>query len=186
MTRRKRKKTWIKWLIGIILVVAAALVVYFVWNEYFREKPAPNDKSSSHEESSKKEEKSKEEESKNNEEGSSGVEPEKEKVPQYDGEDPNNSTELTGVLTHAEVSNGSLVIRVNIDQYLERGSCILALRRGGANIYSDNANIISAASTSTCEGFNIPVSSLGEGKTNIIIYISSGEKHGEITGEVEL
>ena len=111
---------------------------------------------------------------------------EKEKVQQYDGNDPNTANDITGVITYAGVSGDNLMIRVNIDQYLNGGKCTLSLRQGGGNVYGAEANVVDSAATSTCEGFNIPVASLPKGNINIIIYISSGDKVGEIAGEVTL
>lgn len=101
---------------------------------------------------------------------------------QSEGADPNLSATLTGVLTRADVANGNLVLRVNIDQYLTSGTCELTLKNG-ANIYSETANISDSASTSTCEGFDIPISKLVSGSWDITIKLNSGDKTGEISGK---
>ncbi|MCR5832371.1 MAG: hypothetical protein K6G36_00275 [Candidatus Saccharibacteria bacterium] len=114
-----------------------------------------------------------------------GPEPEN-KTPQYDGGNPNNEENITGVITYAGVSNNQLMIRVNIDQYLNGGECNLILNLNGATKYGASARIIDAASTSTCEGFNVPVSELPSGKYQIQINLTSDRKSGSITGEVSL
>ena len=48
------------------------------------------------------------------------------------------------------------------------------------------ANIIGSASTSTCEGFDVPISGLGGGVTKININLSDGERSGVIRGEVNI
>jgi len=111
---------------------------------------------------------------------------EKKKVEQYEGENPNTQNDLSGVVTHAEVSNSNLVIRANIDQYLEEGKCELILKRNDVTIYSSIADIINSASTATCEGFDVPAEGLGGGKVDIIINLSAGERSGSIRGEVNL
>ena len=104
---------------------------------------------------------------------------------QYEGEDPNLSASLTGTITTARVVGSTAIIRVNIDQYLSSGSCALELKSASGS-YSDSANIVTSASTSTCEGFNIPVKNLASGTWQIEITISSGSKNGKITGEINL
>lgn len=107
-----------------------------------------------------------------------------EKTPiKYDGDDPNLLNELTGTVTFAGVAGDKVLIRVSIDQFLDSGSCVLTLGE-----YSDEAEIAASASTSTCQGFDIPLSSLSDmsGKVNFIIDLSSGDKSGRINGSFEL
>lgn len=179
--RRRRSKKWISWLIILILLIAAAVVCVLVWNSYFKPKDEPKP-----EEQSSVEEKKEEQKTEENKKQTESQPEEKKKVEQYDGEDPNKKAEITGVITYAGVSGDNLMIRVNIDQYLNSGTCSLTLRQGGGNAYSATASVIDAASTSTCEGFNVPVSGFPAGTYNIIIYINSGDKTGEISGEVTL
>ena len=112
--------------------------------------------------------------------------PVKEKVIQYEGDDPNTAAELSGVITYAVASGSNLMVRVNINQLLGSGTCKLSLSSGGTTIYSDTAPIVGSASTSTCEGFNVPLSALSSGKYQIIIDLTSGDKSGQITGETTI
>lgn len=105
---------------------------------------------------------------------------------QYSGENANKSANLTGVVTYASVSNGVLVIRTSIDQYLTAGTCELTLDRGGAIIYSDTANIVGGASTATCQGFDVAASELGGGNVDIIVNITADGKSGVIRGEANV
>ncbi len=173
--KRKNSKKWIFWVLMLVLFVAAAVVCYLVWNNYFRDKKEdkPTEEQSLVEEHEEKKAEEKKEET-----------IEKKKVVQYEGEDPNTQEELTGVVTYAGVNGDNLMIRVNIDQYLESGSCELSLMQNGV-AYSDVANIVGSAATATCEGFNVPVSGLG-GDYEIVIKISSGDKTGTINGKVEI
>lgn len=173
--KRKNSKKWIFWVLMVVLFVAAAVVCYLVWNNYFRDKEEdkPNEEQSLVEKYEEEKVEEKEEET-----------VEKKKVVQYEGEDPNIQEELTGVVTYAGVNGDNLMIRVNIDQYLESGSCELSLMQNGV-AYSDVANIVGSAATATCEGFNVSVSGLG-GDYEIVIKISSGDKTGTINGKVEI
>ena len=173
--KRKNSKKWIFWVLMVVLFVAAAVVCYLVWSNYFRDKKEdkPTEEQSLVEKYEEKKVEEKEEET-----------AEKEKVVQYEGEDPNTQEELTGVVTYAGVNGNNLMIRVNIDQYLESGSCELSLMQNGV-AYSDVANIVGSAATATCEGFNVPVSGLG-GDYEIVIKISSGDKTGTINGKVKI
>lgn len=108
---------------------------------------------------------------------------EKKKVEQYDGDDPNTADSLSGVVTYAGVNGNNFSVRVNIDQYLENGKCELILKRNDATIYSSIANIISNASTATCEGFDVPVENLGGGMVSININLSADGRTGQIRGE---
>ena len=175
--KQKKNKKWLFWVIIMLLFVVAAVVCYFVWDGYFKKK----------EEVKPVEEQSLVENKKESEaeKAPEVVEKEKETVVQYEGEDPNEREDLTGVVTYAGVNGNNLIIRVNIDQYLNSGSCELNLVQDSV-AYSDTANIVSSATTATCEGFNVPVSRLSGGEYGIVIKISSGDKSGTINGEVRI
>ena len=175
--RRKRSKKWIYWLFTLILLVAAGVVCYLVWDAYFRDK---SDQAGSQESSEMVENKEEAE----GELKSESVE--KKKVEQYDGSDPNEANDLSGVVTYAGVNNGKLMIRVNIDQYLTEGKCELTLTRGGATIYNSITNIVGSATTATCEGFDVPVSELGGGNVGINIKLKTDGRTGSIQGEANI
>ena len=105
---------------------------------------------------------------------------------QNDGDDPNTKDSLTGVITMAEASNGMVHIRVNIDQYLSSGTCKLDMHSDSGVTFNDNAVIIPTASTSTCEGFDIPVSNLTSGHWSININLETSDKTGVITGDINI
>ncbi len=189
--RRKSQKKKIYWLAIILLLIGAGIVTYLVWDNYFKPKDEKKDETEvvKVEERVEEKEKAGEQEGDNESQGSTEREKEKEQVTAYEGEDPNTSKVLTGVVTYAGVSpdGGELVVRVNIDQYLGEGSCELKLLTEGNIIYSETANIINSASTATCEGFNVPVGSFSGGKKyQIVINVESGDRRGVINGEVEI
>lgn len=175
---RKRNNNWIMWVTMLFLFVLAGVACSFVWDAFFR--PKGNIDSDNASEVVENVGMGFETEVM----GSEVIE--KEKVVQYDGNDPNEAEELSGTVTYAGVRGNALMIRVNIDQYLENGECSLSLVRDGSSIYDDKAKISSGPSTSTCEGFDVPTSEVGDGDVQIVITIDSGEKKGTIRGEIEL
>ena len=179
--KRKRKNKWISWLILLVLIIVAGVIVFLVWDNYF------NNEKNNRNEQGVEQKKDKESDENEKDRGTGSSENiEKEKVQQYDGEDPNKAETLSGAVTYAGVSGDNLMIRVNIDQYLESGECRLTLVRSGATIYNSIANVVGNVSTATCEGFDVPVSKLGGGVVDIIININSGERSGTVHGEVKI
>lgn len=184
MTRKKQKnKKNVLWLSIIVILVVAGVGGYFAMNLLSSEKEN-KEETSKYEE--KKEQEKYDENSAKDEGSEEEVVVEGKEIVQYEGENANNSETLTGVVTYAAVSGDKLIIRVSIDQYLSNGTCGLTLSRGGDTIYSSIANIIGSASTSTCEGFDVPISGLGGGATEINIKLDSGERSGVIRGEVNI
>ena len=187
MAKKKQKKTKkiIYWIFMLVLLVAAAGVTYLVWDNYFNDQK--NDTETTSESNTEEQEQTERKHEDEKVEGELKSEaPEKEKVVQYDGEDPNTAQGLSGVITYAAVSGGNFVIRVNIDQYVTSGTCELTLKRNGANVYNNIASIVGGASTATCEGFDVPVNQLGGGKVEININLSAGDKGGVIRGEASI
>lgn len=179
--RKKRGRKYISWIIILILLIVAGIIVYLVWNNYFNEeKKDENDKQELSVVIEEKDiigEENKKEEQK----------VEKEEVVQYDGKNPNMTSGLTGVITYAGVVSEKIVIRVNINQYLSDGKCVLKILNGKDEIiYSDEAKIVSSASTSTCEGFDILKAEFEEGTYSIIVDLNTNEKKGTISGEVTI
>ena len=185
MARRRRSKKWISWLIILVLLIAAIIVAYQVWDNYFNDKKESETSKETDKEETKKEEPKNEPEENHGVDG--GEQTKKEETVQYEGENPNTNSELTGAITYAAVSGNNVLIRINIDQYLSSGSCEIRLvKEGDLNVYSDVANIVNSASTSTCEGFNIPLSKVGSGNYVIYVNLKSGDKSGTINGEVNI
>lgn len=176
--RRRKNKRWFGRVLFLILIIAAGVVCYFVWDGYFRDKGVEEPKDTQEKVVEQITEKEKQEQK---------IEVvEKEEIKQYEGENPNVANDLTGVVTYAGMVGSELVIRVNIDQYLAGGSCKLALLQDGAVVYSDVVEIIDSASTSTCAGFNVPAANLSDGEAGIRIELEANGKKGIIAGEVEL
>ena len=168
MPRRRRSKKWVSWLIILILLIAAGVVCYLVWNSYFNDNKT--DEQGGTEVSSEVEKEA------NVANGDEAAEDDEKKVKQYEGDDPNNAEELSGAVTFAGVVDGRVMIRANIDQYLSDGSCKLILINGDSVAYEETTKIVSAASTATCEGFDISLNDISEGSYKIIIKIEANGK----------
>ena len=108
------------------------------------------------------------------------------KAPQYEGNNPNINDNITGVITYMSVSNNTLIVRVSIDQYLNGGECNIILEQGGTAVFGSAARVVDSASTSTCEGFNVPIEGIDHGKYNVLINITSERKTGTIKGEATI
>lgn len=183
--RKKQNKQWLCWLLVLVVIIAAVIAGVVVWqNSSEGDKYNEEQTSDVSEQEEIRGDETEATTTENAELKSEGVE--KKKVVQYEGEDPNEADSLSGVITRADVTGQNLVIRVNIDQYLGSGRCELSLTRNGTTIYTDTASIVGVASTSTCEGFDVPVSGLGSGNTQINIKISADGREGMIRGEVDI
>ena len=177
--KRKSRKDWIYRLLIIVLLVGAGVVMFLVWNNYFKdEKRDERDTGYVDEKETRRQAGDEKKEKDEAEEVVEGK-----KVEQFDGDDPNVATELSGVVTYAGVNGDLLMVRVNIDQYLDSGKCELRLMQNGNVTYSSEAGVASGPSTSSCMGFDVPVNDL-KGNYEIIVKLNSGERTGVITGEV--
>ena len=179
MTNRKRDFRWAKWVVVFILVAIAVVVAFLIKKNYFDKKNDINNQVSS---SVDRSDNKKPEEKPDNTEEEILVQ--KEEIPQYAGDSPNKAETLTGVISYAGVSNNNLVVRVNIDQFLEDGSCKIDVIKDGNNIYTQTVPIQESVTTSTCNGFDIPVTQLTNGNLQIEVTVESGSRSGKMVGEV--
>lgn len=189
MTTKKRKNKQIIRVLILVGIFAGVCGLFFLaWNLFFKTSdPEPVQDSTTTVAVKEKKREEKKTEEKKEETPAPQETPEDQTPVQYDGEDPNNKDVLTGVITHAEKVDDKLVIRVNIDQYLIGGSCILALTKDGETIFNDGVAIIETASTSTCEGFDVPmIEGMDGALIGIQIDINADGKTGTINGEVQL
>ena len=112
-------------------------------------------------------------------------EAEKDMPPSYEGENVDNSQTLTGVISYKSVVDGSLVIRTTINQMLGSGTCDLTMTNGSKTV-TKNSGITQNPSSSSCEGFDIPVSELAGGSWKVSIVVTSGDRTGTIIDEVTI
>ena len=175
--KRKKSKKWMYWVMMVVLFVAAGVVAYLVWNNYFADKKGGEEQNTE-----EVEEKKDKNEKKDDEKDEAEKAVEAKKVEQYEGGDPNEAEELSGAITYTGLSGDVLMIRVNIDQYLDGGTCELSLVQGGDAAYNNIVEIVGGAATSSCAGFDIPMSGLS-GDDEVVVKSNSGEKTGVIRGE---
>lgn len=178
--KQKKNKKWLYWLLMLVLFVAAAGVAYLVWSAYFRDNNSGEQNSENTPEVievEKQEEPQKQE---------SEEMPSKPKVVQYDGEDPNTSEELSGVITYAGIIGDNLTIRVNIDQFLEGGECKLDVIRNGVLVHEEVTEIVGNVTTASCAGFDVPLEIVGSGAVDIEIGLDSNGKTGVIRGGADI
>lgn len=111
-----------------------------------------------------------------------------EKTPQYEGEDPNDLDELTGVITYKGVENGTLTVMTMLNQYLHQtGICVITLTgQVSQNSYTASVDAHGDATASYCENFEVPVSALASDTYNIEIQLTGDGKTGVIRDEVKL
>ena len=121
---------------------------------------------------------------------SAGVKSPADKVPkQYDTpkDSSQTSNSLTGTINYSSVVDGTLVIRATINQSPSNGSCQLTLtNKSTGRTIVKSADIVANPSSSTCNGFDIPVSQLSSGSWSITINLTSGDSSGQITGSAEI
>lgn len=180
-----KKKPIIIILIALVVVFTAGLVFSYSQNWLPFKKNSTTDTSNVGEEDST----SLKSESNNKEDLSPPTiiseDPTKKTPTQHDGDNPNNSDGLWGVVNYSQVVDGVLSIRVTIDQQLTSGVCSLHLTNGTRTITKEVA-IAANPSSSTCKGFDIPSDDLEKGVWNIKININSDSKQGTITGTTSI
>lgn len=106
-------------------------------------------------------------------------------------EDTNNppiSNSVGITVTAKGVSNETYQIRVLIDRISNTGSCTISLSGDGSNL--DNFQTVNTQALpggSTCQGFNIPLSTLSSGSHwKAIIQYSDNDASGSTTTEFDL
>lgn len=93
-------------------------------------------------------------------------------------DDNTSDNTLLASITNIEQTDSSLKIGTLIEGVVSSGSCVLTLTKDGKNV-TDTVGVQALASSSTCEGFDIPIVELSPGswKISIEITVSSKEAH---------
>ena len=87
-------------------------------------------------------------------------------------------------VTITSVQPGPVVyIRANIGIVSSTGTCDLSMTGPGGKTYKATAGIQAMASSSTCKGFNIPMSDLASGSWKITVSVTDGSATGQATSE---
>lgn len=98
---------------------------------------------------------------------------------------PSQSNNVSGVISYKNVNDGQLILRTTINQALSSGSCTLTMKNRDKTL-TKSADIVQNPSSSSCMGFNIPISELTSGSWTINIKINSGTLSGEINDIVNI
>lgn len=180
MVKRRRKFGWVRWLVLVVILVAIIVGVVILIKNNTSNRTDDNGQRTVdiNDSETKKEEKT--------EEKTEETPEREEKVPQYEGDSPNKSETLTGLMSYADVINDELVIRISIDQFLQSGNCNLVISRNGVTYYTQSVGIIESVTTSTCDGFKVPVGELPKGDLQVGINLESDGKSGRIEGRVRI
>lgn len=110
------------------------------------------------------------------------------KAPQYEGEDPNQLAELTGVITYADIDTTTQILHsaVMINQYLSDGQCVFNLKRGDAILRTASSVITAEASTSVCGPFSLSVEDISPGTYQLEVIMTGDGKRGTITEDLQI
>lgn len=82
------------------------------------------------------------------------------------------------IITAAEQSSGQLVIRSLIQTVSNEGTCTLTLQKTDGTTVTKTAGVQASASSSTCKGFDVPVSELSPGEWRITVNYKSESLEG--------
>jgi cytoskeletal protein RodZ len=89
-------------------------------------------------------------------------------------------------ITAANKSNDTLMIRTLIQKVTNSGECVLSMTGPSGMSYSATSGVQAMASTSTCKGFNVPLSALAPGNWTINIEFNDGSDKSTTKTEVSL
>ncbi|MDB5179802.1 MAG: exported protein of unknown function [Candidatus Saccharibacteria bacterium] len=99
--------------------------------------------------------------------------------------DANPSTTTTSVLFSSTTQDTTTYhVRVLIESVLNTGTCSLTLVKSGQQTYTATADIQPGPSSSTCKGFDIPLSSIATGNWNATVTVTSSGTSGAASQEI--
>ncbi len=162
---RPRKKS----LVISTIAIAAALIVGFCTYYYFvGQKDESTDTTSSQQAEDSEPEYT---DGPTDDQIKDGTDIKQQAIDKSKNEETNEGKEIGIVITRAAQSNGEVQVRVLLEA-ITSGTCSLAITNGGES-YSKSADTQTLSSSTTCKGFDIPVSELGTGTWNIKVSFSS-------------
>ena len=111
--------------------------------------------------------------------------------------DPNNRKKtpkpIKGKIDNTSLVNGSLQVRVTINEVINDGTCELSLVGPREQKYSNTTQIIANSSTtSICNGFDVLINDVERdrdkqtGKWSVTVNLSTKTRQGKLTGEIIL
>jgi hypothetical protein len=99
--------------------------------------------------------------------------------PQLENPVDQNATTLNITVNSAQVVDTNAQILVTIDQLLGSGTCTLMI-----GDYQTTANVIANPQSSSCEGFSVPLSAIGNSR-DFTLQVVSGDKSGSVSGVIK-
>jgi len=97
--------------------------------------------------------------------------------------DQNTSSQPINVSFTSVQPGQTVSIRTLIDLVSGNASCVLRMQGPGGKEYTATASTQAYASSSTCQGFNVPMSSLASGTWTITVTVTDGGRSGSATTE---
>jgi hypothetical protein len=98
-----------------------------------------------------------------------------------------NSKKSVNVLISALAQNGSMLqIRTLISTITNTGICTLTLTKVGSSTVTKTAETQTLPSSTTCKGFDVPVSELSNGQWNVSVAFENDSLTGTATQTVEV
>lgn len=99
---------------------------------------------------------------------------------------PGQKPTVNMTITAANETGGTLYIRTLIETISSSGTCTLSMTGPNSSVYSTTVGVQANPSTSTCQGFNVPVSSLATGKWRIVINYSDSSVQASATKDISI
>lgn len=173
--KRIGKKTLFSAIIVLLAIIGGSYYLYY----------SSNAKQGDTEQSRQQEEATSEEKDAGQQAKDETVEENGFKKPESSNPPSSNSYQNIPIQISASSQNGSIYqIRVLINSVVPESACTLSLEMGSKRIVKTSVTQ-ALAQTSTCKGFDIPISELlpGTWKMNVNI---SGNSQGSVAGEIEV
>lgn len=113
-----------------------------------------------------------------------GSDPSPEPTPSSNGKKPTVGVSITA--TTIDKESNTLYIRSLIQTISPSGRCTLSMHNTSGQTYSNSVELQAGPSTSSCKGFNIPLSQLSPGKWTINIHYEDSNVTGDTEGEITI
>jgi len=101
-------------------------------------------------------------------------------------DEEDRTSTVTGEFTMLEQSGDTVRMRTILSGVSSSGSCALSMTGPNGGTYSASSQIQALASSSTCQGFDVPVSSLKTGMWKVSLKVTMAGDSITLTGEVDV
>lgn len=116
--------------------------------------------------------------------GASGSDPVPEPTPPASTTDSHSTVGVD--ITALNQSSGTLYVRTLIQTVTSSGTCSLSMVSANGKTYTASSSVQAGPSSSTCQGFNIPVSSLENGNWSVTISFQNDTLKGSATKDITI